>query len=142
MTFGIELESVNTYTDRTAWFEIEDLESSTQPNATITSSRNSQPFDATGTNLASSSEAWAGSLGSAVVQKMTIARTAAELSLVRARISVGAAGASTLYIDPVITITGQGNNPPTRWVATGAYNAEPAAGGSSGGAIFGGRTIG
>ena len=45
---------------------------------------------------------------------------------------------ATIYLDPVISIQGQGANPPTRWIIDGAFNAEPAAAGTTAGYVIGG----
>lgn len=126
-TFSVELlrDSVTDYTDRQVWMEVEVLENASAPNGTMTSTRNSQPFDGTAVDLTNSTNgSWTETLTNDNEMIISATRTVAEKSFVRARIGVALAS-TTFYVDPVLQISGQPNNCPTRWTVEGAVNAEP-----------------
>lgn len=131
-TFSVDVafDNATDQTDRTLWAEFSVLESSSFPNGTTTSTRNANPFDASGVNLSSSSDDWTGTGGwtNAKKRTMSVTRTAAEKSFIMARMSAATAS-WTAYFDPVITITGNVNNASVVWPTNGgAINTEPLVG--------------
>lgn len=126
-TFSLEIlrDSATDYTDRQVWMEVEVLEDASFPVGTLTSTRNAEPYDGTAVDLTNSTDgAWTESLTNDNEMIISATRTVAEKSLVRARLHVAVAS-TTLYLDPMLYISGQPNNCPTRWTVEGAVNAEP-----------------
>jgi len=128
--FRIAHDSATDMNDRNLWSEIEYVSSSSFPIGTLASNRSTVAFINTATDWTNDSEDWTGISGFSNPNTQTLQSTftPSEVSLLRGRIFVGVAS-KTLYLDPALRIEGQGINPPTRWVDTGAYNE--AAGGSS-----------
>lgn len=127
LTIDILRDSATDFTNRQVWAEFETLEDASFPVGTLTSSRNANPFDGSGSDLTNSTDAsWTESLTNDNEMLITTTRTLAEKSLLRARVGVGVAS-TTLYIDPMLQVSGQPNNCPTRWTVEGAVNAEPVA---------------
>lgn len=126
-TLEILRDSATDYTNREVWAEFETVEDASFPLGTLTSSRNANPFDGTGADLTNSTDgAWTESLTNDNEMLITATRTTAEKSMIRARLSVAVAS-TALYVDPMLYISGQPNNCPTRWTVEGAINAEPVA---------------
>lgn len=129
-TFGVELMRGNTtlLTNRQAWFRYDRITDASFPLGSMYSSRG-EPFITAGTNLASSSETWAGSLANATPQKISHTSTPSELSPIRAQF-VYAVASDTVYFDPCVLISGQTDGPSAYWLADGSvWNSEPATGG-------------
>jgi hypothetical protein len=129
-TFSLELMRGNAtlLTDRQAWMRLERVNDASFPLGAMATTRNAAPFIGTGSNLTSSSEAWAGSLANATPQKIATTLTPAELSPIRAQF-VYAVASDTVYIDPALVISGQTDGPSVLWAVDGsAWNGEPSSG--------------
>jgi hypothetical protein len=105
LTPSIELnhDSATALHDRNCWGEFEYVSSSSFTIGTLSSTRNSQPFDGSSSNLSSGSATWTGTGGfsNANPQKITWSFTPAEKSAARVRLSIGIAS-KRLYVDPSI----------------------------------------
>lgn len=110
-----------TYTDQNMWAEFEYLSSASFPSGTLATTRNATPFDSAGTNITTDSASWTGTggFGSAVKQILSSTFSPSERSLLRGRLSIGAAS-KTLYLNPGFDVAGV-NNVPVRWIDSGSY---------------------
>lgn len=98
-------DSANTMNNRQIWAEFERVSDASFPKGTLLSVRNATPFDGAGVNWGTGAATWTGTGGSAVTGKLTSGSiTPAEKSLLRARVSVGVASITDLYLDPKLRI--------------------------------------
>lgn len=101
LNFKLIHDSATNLHDRNCWAELEYVSDASFPKGTMSSSRNAQPFDGSAADLTADTETWTGTGGFVLANKQKIAFTftAAEKSLLRARLNVGVAS-KTLYLVP------------------------------------------
>jgi hypothetical protein len=102
-TATVEVESTVTLTDAEAWLELDYLANSGDPGGLAVSDRAATPV-ATPANQASSAASWAGGLGGAVTQKLSVSFTPQKKGAVSGRVML-AKPSTTVYVNPQVTIT-------------------------------------
>lgn len=92
-------------TDREIWLEVSYPASASFPNYTAASDRNANPFTGAAVDQPNSGVSWTGTGGFTNENKQTVdvAFTAAEVGLLRSRVSIGKAS-TTLYVDPKLRV--------------------------------------
>jgi hypothetical protein len=102
-TATVEILSAATLTDADVWVEVDYLANSGDPGGLAVSDRAATPV-ATAANQTSSAASWAGGLGGATPQKLSVAFTANKKGAVRARVMLAKASVTALYVNPKLTI--------------------------------------
>lgn len=104
-TLSLELvyDSASNLDDREVWAEFEYLGDASFTLGTIVSSRNTDPFTGTGTDLTAGAATWTETLTNDNKDKIATTVTVNQKGLARARLIVGKAS-QTLYLDPQLRV--------------------------------------
>ena len=104
-TVEIVKDGATDLTDREIWLDISYPATASFPNYTAANDRNANPFTGSAVDQPNSATSWTGTGGFTNENKQTVdvAFTAAEVGLLRGRVSVAKAS-TTLYVDPKLRV--------------------------------------
>ncbi len=129
--FAVVSDSTTVYNNRNMWGEIEYVSSTTLPLGGFIVQRDSAPFDSAAVDWPTDSNVWVGtgSFTNVNANLLSSTFTPGQGSFLRGRLNVGVAS-QTLYLDPQLILSTEGNNPTIVMDEIGAIVTQPGTSGT------------